>query len=101
MVVELTVQYNEFIVNEAQKVPNSADLLLKVLPLNKVEPEEIVGEILSNRVEIKPTHVLNTLVRYLGTSNKLSVVRALKEITGINLKEAKDLFEEQYPPTFT
>lgn len=47
----------------------------------------------------KPSHrdILKGLIQSIGTSNKLELVKQLKEATGLSLKESKDLVDELVP----
>ena len=55
------------------------------------KPEEIIGEILHPTSEYE--RLAKLVIHVVGIANKLDCVKKIKEVTGLGLKESKDLFE--------
>lgn len=58
------------------------DCILKVGALSPTTPDQLAHK---------------AVIPYIGTENKIGAIKAVREATGLGLKEAKDWIEKEYP----
>jgi ribosomal protein L7/L12 len=88
--------FKQFLIIEAQKTGVIGELLIKTTSQSHTpEPEEVIGIMLYEAEKYE--EIVHTVVEMIGLAHRINCVKYVKRLTGLGLKESKDLVDKLYP----